>query len=335
MTIESLTPREKAAILIISLGQEHSAKIYKHLNDEEIEQLTLAISTIRRVDPDIKEAVINEFYEICMAQQYISEGGIEFARQVLDKALGSERAMDLISRLSTSLQVRPFDFIRKIDPTQIINFLQNEYPQTIALILSYLEPKQAATVLGSLPTEKQAEVIARVATMGAISPEYIKEAERILERKISTMGSAENMAVGGIESIVNILNSVDRSTEKNILESLEVDDADLADEIRRRMFMFEDVAKLTNQAIQRVLKEVENSELSLALKGATAEVSKKIFDNTSKRLQEMIKEDMEFMGPVRVKDVEAAQQKIVNIIRKLEDAGEIIVSRGQEDEVLV
>ncbi len=260
---------------------------------------------------------------------------IEYARQILDSALGADKASELIRKLSSSLQVRPFDFVRKADPAQVINFLQNEHPQTIALILSYLDATQAAAILGSLPQEKQASVIARIATMGATSPEYIREAERILERKLSTMGAAEHTIVGGIDSIVAILNAVDRSTEKHILESLDEDNGELADEIRSRMFVFEDIVKLSNQAVQRVLKEVENSELAIALKGATKEVSTLIFNNISKRLQDMIKEDMEFMGPVRVRDVEENQQKIVNIIRRLEDAGEIIISRGSEDEVIV
>ena len=335
LTVDSLSPREKAAVLLISLGKESSAQIYKHLTGEEIEQLTLTITSIRRVEPSVKEAVIEEFHEICMAQRYISEGGIEYARQILDSALGSDKASELIRKLSSSLQVRPFDFVRKADPAQVINFLQNEHPQTIALILSYLDAVQAAAILGSLPQEKQASVIARIATMGATSPEYIREAERILERKLSTMGAAEHTIVGGIDSIVAILNSVDRSTEKHILESLDEDNGELADEIRSRMFVFEDIVKLSNQAVQRVLKEVENNELAIALKGATKEVSTLIFNNISKRLQDMIKEDMEFMGPVRVRDVEENQQKIVNIIRRLEDAGEIIISRGSEDEVIV
>ncbi len=335
LTVESLSPREKAAVLLISLGKDSSAQIYKYLTGDEIEQLTLTITSIRRVESHVKEAVIEEFHEICMAQRYISEGGIEYARQILDSALGADKASELIRKLSSSLQVRPFDFVRKADPAQVINFLQNEHPQTIALILSYLDATQAAAILGSLPQEKQASVIARIATMGATSPEYIREAERILERKLSTMGAAEHTIVGGIDSIVAILNAVDRSTEKHILESLDEDNGELADEIRSRMFVFEDIVKLSNQAVQRVLKEVENSELAIALKGATKEVSALIFNNISKRLQDMIKEDMEFMGPVRVRDVEENQQKIVNIIRRLEDAGEIIISRGAEDEVIV
>lgn len=331
---DTYSPQEKAAILLISLGKEYSAQLYKYLTEDEIQQLTLAITGIRRVEPEMKERIIDEFSEICMAQDFISEGGIEYAREVLEAAVGEQRALELINKLSASLQVRPFDFVRRADASQVLNLLQGEYPQTIALILSYLSPGQAAAVVGSLPAEQQTEVIAHIATMGATSPDYVREAERVLERKLSSIGMDDHMVVGGIDSIVGILNAVDRSTEKHILETLEMRDVDLADEIRSKMFVFEDISKLSNQAIQRVLKEVDNRELAVALKAATEEVKKIIFGNVSKRLEEMIREDMEFMGPVRVREVEESQQKIVNIIRRLEDAGEIVISRGSGDEMI-
>jgi flagellar motor switch protein FliG len=332
---EALSSKDKAAILMITLGKEYAAKLYRYLTDEEIEQLTLAITSVRRVDSEIKDSVVDEFFEVCMAQKFVSEGGIDYAKDILDKAFGQARANELIGKLSSVLRVRPFDFIRKADSTQIYNFLQNEHPQTIALILSYLEPKQAAPVLASLPLEKQTNVIARIANMGSSSPEYVKEAERVLEKKLASQVSGQQAFVGGVDSLVKILNSVDRGTERHLLESLEQEDAELAEEIRNRMFVFEDVIKLGSQAIQRVLKEIDNRDLAIALKGANKEVTKVIFDNISKRLQDMIKEDIEFMGPVRVRDVEEAQQKIVNVIRKLDDAGEIIISRKQEDELIV
>lgn len=331
----ALTPKEKAAILMITLGKDHAAKLYQCLNEDEIDQLTLAITSIRRVEPEVKAAVLEEFYEVCMAQKFISEGGIDYARDILDKAFGSQRASDLLSRLSTAIRTRPFDFVRRADNTQLVNFLQNEHPQTIALILSYLDPRQAAMILSSIPLEKQTNVIARIANMGAASQEYVKEAEKIIERKFSSMIFGNQSLVGGVDSLVQILNCVDRGTERHILESLELDDAELAEEIKNRMFVFEDITTLGNQAIQRVLKEVENRDLAIALKGATKEVAKAIYDNISKRLQEMIKEDIEVMGPVRVRDVEEAQQKIVNAIRKLDEAGEIIISRKQGDELIV
>jgi flagellar motor switch protein FliG len=335
-TAANLSSKEKAAILMITLGREYSARIYQHLNEDEIEQLTLAITSTRRVDTDLQDEVIEEFLEICLAQKYITEGGIDYAREVLESALGQERAYQLIHRLSSSLQVRPFDFVRKADPAQILNILQNEHPQTIALTLSYLEPPQAASVIASLSAEKQIDVIARIAKMGVTAPDFIQEAERILERKLSSMGMSESMAVGGIDSIVEIINAVDRGTEKFILEQLELADGELADEIRKRLFVFEDIAKMSNQAVQRVLREVDNNDLTVALKGAgeTSDVYKLILANVSKRLAEMIKEDIEMMGPVRVRDVEEAQQKIVNTVRRLEDAGEIVTGRGGDDMIV-
>jgi len=329
-----LSGKEKAAILLIALGKEYSSKIFKHLRDDEIEQLTLDITNVRRVDAETKAQVIDEFYEHCLAQNYMSEGGIDYARELLEKALGSDKAMALIGRLTSSLQVRPFDFARRADPNHLLNFVQNEHPQIIALILSYLEPVMAANILAKLQLEKQTEVVARVATMDRTSPEYVHEIERVLDKKLSSLGMEDFTTVGGIQSIVDILNAADRGTERHVLEALEDKNNELADEIRRKMFVFEDIVKLDRRAIQRVLKEVENADLTVALKNATPEVSKMIFENMSKRLQDMIREDMEFMGPVRVRDVEEAQQKLVNIIRRLQDAGEIIISRGSEDEVI-
>jgi flagellar motor switch protein FliG len=332
---KSMTSKEKAAILLICLGENYAAQIYKHLSEDEIEQLTLSLSAVHRVNSKLKESVLEEFYEICLAQEFIAEGGIGYARSVLEKAVGASRADELINRLSSSLQVRPFEFIRKADSNHILNLLFNESPQTIALLLSYVDPKQASEVIVNLPSEVQVEVIRRIANMGSVQPEYIQEAERILEKRLSSMGFSDKTVVGGIGSVVKIINSIDRGTEKFILETLDMQDNDLAEEIRKCLFVFEDIAKLSNQAIQRILKEVESADVTLALKGATEEVKKAIFNNFSKRLQEMIADDLEVMGPVRVKDVEAAQQRIVNTIRQLEEAGEIIVSRGEGDDVIV
>lgn len=327
--------REKAAMLLISLGPDRSAEIFKHLKEDEIEQLTLEIANIRAVSPDDKERILDEFYQICLAQEYIAEGGIGYAKDILEKALGSQKAIDIINKLTVSLQVRPFDFVRKTDPTQLLNFIQGEHPQTIALILAYLKPHQASVVLSALPQDKQADVARRIATMDRTSPDVIKEVERILEKKLSSLVTEDYTAAGGVQSIVDILNSVDRGTEKFIMETLEIEDTDLAEEIKRRMFVFEDILTLDGRSIQRFLREVDNNQLAVALKGATDDVQKLIFSNMSKRLSEMIREDLEFMGPVRLKDVEEAQQKIVNIIRKLEDAGEIVISRGGGDEIIV
>ena len=325
----------KAAILLITLGPEKSAKIFKHLKEEEIEQLTLEIANTNSVSPKLKDEVLNEFYEICIAQQYIVEGGITYAKDLLEKALGIDKAMDVISKLTASLQVRPFEFLRKTDASQLLNFIQDEHPQTIALILSYLSAGQASQVVAALPPEKQADVAKRIAQMDRTSPDIIKEVEKVLERKLSSLVNQDYTIIGGVDSIVEILNAVDRSTEKHIMETLEIDEPELADEIRKKMFVFEDILSLDDRAIQRVLRDVDNNELAVALKNANEEVQNVIFRNLSKRLAAMIKEDMDFMGPVRIKDVEEAQQKIVNIIRKLEDAGEIVVARGGGDDLVV
>lgn len=326
---------EKAAVLLIALGPEKSSMIFKHLKEEEIEELTLQIANTRSVSPHQKEGVINEFYEICLAQSYIAEGGIGYAKELLEKALGSDKAMEVIGRLTSSLQVRPFEFIRKTDPGQLLNYIQGEHNQTIALILSYLNPQQASLVLTALPQEKQADVARRIAQMDRTSPDVIKDVEEVLERKLSSLVTQDFTIVGGVEAIVQILNSVDRSTEKHIMETLEIEDTELAEEIRKKMFVFEDILSLDDRSIQRILREVNNSELGVALKGSGEEVQNVIFNNLSKRLAAMIKEEMEFMGPIRLKDVEEAQQRIVNIIRKLEDAGEIVISRGGGDEIIV
>ena len=326
---------EKAATLLIALGPEKSAQIFKHLKEEEIEQLTLEIANTSSVSPQTKEMVLNEFYEICLAQQYIAEGGIGYAKELLEKALGEEKAKSVIGKLTASLQVRPFEFIRKTDPSQLLNFIQDEHPQTIALILSYLPPSQSSLVISSLPPEKQADVAKRIAQMDRTSPDVIKQVEKVLERKLSSLVNQDYTIVGGVDAIVSILNSVDRGTEKHIMETLEVEEPELADEIRKKMFVFEDILSLDDRAIKRVLRDVDNSDLALALKGATEEVQNIILNNLSSRLAVMIKEDMEFMGPVRMKDVEEAQQKIVNIIRKLEDSAEIVIARGGGDEIIV
>ena len=326
---------QKAAILLITLGPERSANVFKHLKEDEIEQLTLEIANTRSVTPALKDEVLEEFYEVCLAQQYIAEGGITYAKDLLEKALGSDRAMQVIGKLTASLQVRPFEFLRKADATQMLNFIQDEHPQTIALILSYLSTGQASSIIGALTPDKQADVAKRIAQMDRTSPDVIKEVERVLERKLASMMNQDYTIAGGVDSIVEILNTVDRGTEKHIMETLEIEEPELADEIRKKMFVFEDILTLDGRSIQRVLREVDNNELAVALKSAGEEVHNVIFENLSKRLAAMIREDMDFMGPVRLKDVEEAQQKIVGIIRKLEDSGEIVISRGGGDEIVV
>ena len=335
MVEEKITGLQKAAILLIVLGPERSALIFKHLKEEEIEELTLEIANTRSITPQMKEEVVEEFYQICLAQQYIAEGGIGYAKELLEKALGQEKAMDVISKLTASLQVKPFEFVRKTDASQLLNFIQEEHPQTIALIMSYLSPAQSALILSALPPDRQADVARRIAVMDRTSPEVIKDVEKVLESKLSSLVNQDYAIIGGVDAVVEILNTVDRGTEKHIMETLEIEEPELADEIRKKMFVFEDILLLDDRAIQRVLRDVDNNDLAIALKGSNEQVQNAIFNNMSKRLAVMIREDMEFMGPVRMKDVEEAQQKIVNIIRKLEDSAEIVISRGGGDEIVV
>ncbi|MDX1958220.1 MAG: flagellar motor switch protein FliG [Leptospiraceae bacterium] len=331
----NLTGRQKAAIFLIAVGSEVSTEVFKHLREDEIEQITFEIARIDKITPEDKEKVLIEFNELMMAQGFITNGGIDFARSLLEKALGNQKAIDIINRLTSSLQVRPFDFVRRTDPAQLLNFIQGEHPQTIALILSYLEPNKAATILSALQHNIQADVAKRIATMDRVSPDVLREVERVLERKLSTLASEDYTSAGGIDAVVEILNNVDRGTEKTIIEALEEEDPELAEEIKKRMFVFEDIVLLDDRAIQKVMREVDNTDLAKALKSVDAEVQEKIFKNMSKRAASLLREDMDFMGPVRLKDVEDAQQKIVNIIRKLEEAGEIVVARSGEDELVV
>ncbi|WAA10712.1 flagellar motor switch protein FliG [Fervidibacillus albus] len=326
---------QKAAILLISLGEDAAANVFKHLSEEEIEKLTLEISTVKKVDSTKKEEILEEFYNLAIAQDYISQGGIGYAKAILEKALGTEQASMIINRLTSSLQVKPFDFARKADPNQILNFIQNEHPQTIALILSYLEANQAAQILSNLPEEMQGDVAKRIALMDSTSPEIIFEVEQILEQKLSATVTQDYTKAGGIEAIVQVLNGVDRSTERTILESLAVQDPELTDEIKKRMFVFEDIVTLDNRAIQLVVRDCENDDLLLALKGASDEVKEVIFNNMSTRMKESFREEMEIMGPVRLRDVEEAQSRIVSVIRRLEDAGEIVIARGGGDDIIV
>ncbi len=334
-TEEKINGIQKAAILLIVLGPERSSTIFKHLKEEEIEELTLEIANTRSITPAVKESVIEEFYQVCLAQQYIAEGGIGYAKELLEKALGSDKALDVIGKLTASLQVKPFEFVRKTDAAQLLNFIQDEHPQTIALILSYLPVSQAATIISALPPDRQSDVTKRIASMDRTSPDVIKEVEKVLESKLASLINQDYTIIGGVDAVVEILNTVDRGTEKHIMETLEIEEPELADEIRKKMFVFEDILLLDDRAIQRVLRDVDNNDLAIALKGANEQVQSAIFNNLSKRLAVMIKEDMDFMGPVRMKDVEEAQQKIVNIIRKLEDSAEIVISRGGGDEIVV
>ena len=332
---KEMTNQQKAAILFIALGSENSAVLFQHLSEDEIEKLTLEIANQRKVTQEQKTQVISEFYQLAMARSYISAGGLDYARSVLEKALGAEKALNIINRLTSSLQIRPFDFVRKTDPSQLLNFIQNEHPQTIALIMAYIDPDQAATIIASLSPERQVEVARRIATMDRTSPDVLRDVERVLEKKLSSLVNQDFTTAGGIGSIVEVLNRVDRTTERTIIESLEVDNPELAEEIKRLMFVFEDIVMIDDRSLQMVLREVDTKDLSLALKATAPEVGEKVYKNMSKRGADMLREEIEFMGPVKIRDVEEAQQKVVNVIRSLEEKGEIVVARGKGDEMIV
>lgn len=329
-----LTGRQKVAIVIIALGPKAGAEVFKHLKPEEMDELTLEIAALGPISSELKQKVLNEFYETAVAQNYLTEGGLAYARSVLEQALGSERANEVLERLAAAIQVSPFEFLRRTDASQILNVVSNEHPQTVALILAYLPPDTAGQVVSSRPAELQSEVAMRLALMDRTAPEVIREIENVLERKLSKVINQDFTTAGGVKALVEVLGKVDRSTEKTILESLEEQSPELADEVRRLMFLFEDVVLLDDRSIQQVLREVDGKDLAIALKGQGENVQEKIFKNMSSRAAEIIKEDLEFMGPVRVSQVEEAQQKIVAVIRKLEDAGTIIVARGGDDDLV-
>jgi len=326
---------KKSAILLMALGPSVSAKILRHFNETDIERISLEIANTTKVEVNTIEEVLEEFLLLSQAQRYMLDGGLDYARNLLEQTLGTQRATEIIKKLKEASQIKPFMFVRKADPKQLTNLIGQEHPQTIALILSYLDPLQASQVLGSLPDEQQPEIARRIALMDRTSPEVLKEVEGVLQERLSSVVQQDFAAAGGIQSLVDILNNVDRGTEKLILEELEKDDPKLVDEIRKLMFIFEDVTALDNASIQRIIREVDQKDLALALKGSSEEVKERIFRNVSKRAAEMLKEDVEFMGPVRLREVEEAQQRIVSVVRKLDETGEIIISRGGEDAIIV
>ncbi|WNZ73447.1 flagellar motor switch protein FliG [Borreliella garinii] len=335
LDVSALTGKQKAAILLVSIGSEISSKVFKYLSREEIESLTFEIAKLETITSELKDNVLLEFKELMMAQEFIQKGGIDYARELLEKSLGTQKAVDIINNLGSALQSRPFEFVRRADPANILNFIQQEHPQTIALILSYLDPQKASFILSSLPTEVQTNVARRIALMDRTSPEVVREVERVLEKKLASLSSEDYTSAGGVDNVVEIINMADRKTEKFIIESLEEEDPELAEEIKKKMFVFEDIVLLDDRSIQRVLREIDGQELAKALKSVDIPVQEKIFKNMSKRAASMLKEDMEFLGPTRRKDVEESQQKIVSLIRKLEEQGEIVISRGGEEDVLV
>jgi len=326
----------KAAILLLALDGDTAASVLRKLDQDIIEEITREIAALDRVSNEQRGAVIEEFYSLALASQYMKQGGIAYARALLEKVLPPAQAMRILRVVETQVHKQPFSFLAKTDAENLTTFIQDEHPQTIALILSHLATAKASEILASLPAAKQVEVVTRIANMDNTNPEVIKEVEEGLELRLSGLVSQTYQKVGGVEAVAEMLNLADRSTEKTIMEALEAQDPDLVEEIRRLMFIFEDIMLVNDKGIQMVLKEIENDDLALALKTASPELQEKIFRNMSERASQLIKEDMEYMGPVRVSDVEAAQQKIVDVVRRLEDAGEIIISgRGGEKEMIV
>jgi len=332
---DELSNRQKAAVMLMAIGPELAGQIVRHLNEEQMEQLSLELARLDKVTPEQRHTVITEFYEVAIAQEYIAEGGIEHARRVLESAFGTERADQVVKRIVSAMQVMPFDFLKKADPGQVLSFIQDEHPQTIALILAYMPMNNAAMILSKLGTELRADVAARIAMMDQTPPEVIRRVEQVLEKKVSSLISQEMTQAGGPKALVDLLNRVDRSTERLIMDSLSENNPELAEAVKNMMFVFEDIVQLDDRAIQAVMKEVDMKELATALKGTSGEVQAKIYKNMSERAVAMLKEDMEFMGPVRLRIVEEAQQKIVSVIRRLEESGEIVIGRTGEEEILV
>ena len=329
-----LTGRRKAAILISGLGPEAAAQVYKHLGEQEIEQVTVELARAETTRSEERLAVLEEFRDMREANAYIDEGGISYARTILEKALGSTRAKDILERLTTSLAPRPFETLRNADPMQLLTFLQGEHPQTIALVLAYIRADAAAAVLKSLPPDLQADVARRIATMERTNPAIVAEVEAMLESKMVSLFGGDLSQPGGVDVMVQVLSQVDRSTDRTILQSLEDKNPELADEIRRRVFLFEDFTEIDDRFIQRIIREVSQEDLVLALKGASDSISQTFYRNMSSRMADVVREDLKFLGAVRLRDVEAAQQRIVSVARRLEEEGEIIMSRGGQDEII-
>lgn len=332
--IKELTPIQKAAIVVTTIGAENAAYVYKRLSEDDVERLTYEISCLPYVEVSQVDEVLNEFYELCLTQKVITEGGIDYARSVLEKAYGAEQANRLMERVSKSMQTKAFEFVRKSDYKNLLAIIQNENPQTIALVLSYVKSEQASAVLQELPKEKRVEVVERIAKMESASPETIQSIEDTLERKFAAVVSLDLTTVGGINFVADVLNKVDRGTEKYIFDELSSRDPALVDEIKKKMFVFEDILGLDSMSIQRFIRDVETKDLAVAIKGSNAEVAAALYANMPQRMQESIQQEIEYLHNVRMRDVDEAQQRIVGIIRHLEEEGEIVIGKGGEDEII-
>ncbi len=334
--IKNLSGYRKAAIFLISLSEEDAAEIFKRLTASEIEKISMEIAELDAVPSKTIKAVIQEFYHLLKAQDYIAKGGIEFAQTVLEKAFGINEARELIEKIKSATQVRGFNTLKRADSSQLVNFLNKEHPQTIALILSHLTPEQTAEVLAEFPEDLRNDVAMRIATLGKISPHLLKEIEEVVDSLAETVISEDMSKTGGAKALAEILNKANKMTERSILNYLEERDPELASQIKSLMFVFEDIVLIDDRSIQKILKRVDKKDLALALKAADDNIKEKIFKNMSERAAQLLKEDLEFMGPVRLKEVEEAQRRIIEIIKQLEDEGEIFIAgRGKEDEIIV
>jgi flagellar motor switch protein FliG len=336
LTYENLTGLQKAAILVVALGVEASSSIFKNINERDIEKLSIQIANLSDIPSAVSDSVVEEFYQMVLAQEYIAQGGIEYARNVLEQALGGPRAAQILAKVQSALHVSGFKLLKKVDPAQLLNFIMNEHPQTVAVIMAHLDAQQAASILAELPEQLQNEIVYRIATMGKISPELLNDVEKVLESQLESVLGQDLSQAGGAQSIAEILNLADRATERKILDNLVQKDPELATEVKNLMFVFDDILLLDDKSMQRVLKEIDVKDLSVALKGTSEEMRIKIFNNVSERVSLLIQEEMDFMGPVRLRDVEEIQQRIVDIVRSLEEDGEIVISgKGGAEDTLV
>lgn len=329
-----ITPKQRAAVVVTALGADNAAGVYKHLTNDEVESLTLEVSSLPYLDGAVVDEILNEFYELCLTQKVILDGGVDYAKEVLEKAFGAETAARLMDKITRSMQSKAFEFVRKSDYKDLLAIVQNEYPQTIALILSYANSDQASAVLTELPKEKRVEVIERIAKMDSASPETVKAIEKTLERKFASVISLANEEIGGVNCVADILNKVDRATEKYIFDELSVREPALVDEIKKKMFVFEDILTLDSMSIQRFIRECEVKDLAVAIKGSNEEVAACLYANMAQRMQETIQQEIEYLHNIRMRDVEEAQQRIVGIIRHLEEEGEIVIGKGGDDEII-
>ncbi len=332
--VKDIKGRKKAAIFMVLLGQKKASHIYKYLDEATIELLTLEIASLRGIDTAARDTVLQESRELVIAKEFMGRGGVSYARELLEQSMGSDKAEELLRKLTSNLQSKPFDFLRASDPIQLLSFLQGEHPQMIALILSFLSAEKAAPVLGGLPGELQAEVALRIAKMDRVAPDVLRDTEKVLEKKFSAVVGSDFSMVGGIDSVVAIINKAGRKAEKLILEILDEKDPELSEEIRKKLFTFEDIILVDDRSLQKLLRDLDNKELAMALKGVGDELRDKFYNNMSARASEMLKEEMEYMGPLRLRDVEEAQQKVVTKIRALEEAGEIVLT-GSGDDIVI